>query len=132
LTRSDPRGRAILGAVPESDAPDPRVDELASAWANVERDWASDDAHRRFLALCSAYDRLAEAGKRYRRVREEDPARAVEAERRIDGLLALATEQLLRQKTPPPKKGTPRLTFIAIGITAAIVGMTLWQLARLR
>jgi hypothetical protein len=108
------------------------VDELASAWASVERDWENDNAHRRFLALCAACDQLSEAGKRYRQVRDEDPARAAEAKRRIDGLLALATEQLLRQKTPPPTKSTPRLTFIAIGITAAIVGMTLWQLARLR
>ena len=58
--------------------------------------------------------------------------RAPEAERRIQSLLALATEQLLRHKTPPPEKGTPRLTFVALGVALVIVGVTLWQLARLR
>lgn len=118
--------------MPDPDADDSSTDELVRAWQSVERDWTNDEAHRRFLALCAVSDRLAEAGRRYRRVRDEDPARAPQAERSIDALLAIATEQLLQHKTPPPQKSTPRLTFVALGVAAVIVGMTLWQLARLR
>jgi len=128
---SDPE-RAEPSADNDVDRAEPSVDAVASAWENVEREWASDAAHKRFLALCVASHRLPEAGKRYRRVRDDDPARAVEAKRRIDALLALATEQLLVHKTPPPEKGTPRITFIAVGVALVIVAVTLWQLARLR
>ncbi len=102
------------------------------AWEAVEANWSSDDAHRRFLGLCAASGQLPEAGRRYRRVRDDDPARAAEAGRRIDALLALATEQLLRHQTPRPEARAPRVTFLAVGVALVIVGVTLWQLARLR
>lgn len=111
---------------------EPSVDAVTSAWENVEREWGSDAAHERFLAVCVASHRMPEAGKLYRRVRDDDPARAVEAKRRIDALLAIAAEQLLVHKTTPPEKGTPRITFVAVGVALMIVAVTLWQLARLR
>jgi len=118
--------------VSDSDPDVPGADALVASWEAVLRDWESDDAHRRFLALGAATGRLAEAGQRYRQVRDGDAARAAEAERRIQAVLALATEQLLRQKTPAPERGTPRLTLIALGVALVIVGVTLWQLARLQ
>ncbi len=124
--------RAILRRVTGDDDDSYLATELRTAWEAVESDWENDDAHKRFLALCAASERLAVAGRRYRRVLDTDPARAAGAERRMQTLLTLATEQLLRHKTPPAEKGTPRLTLVAIGVAAVIIGMTLWQLTRLR
>lgn len=126
------RERAILRRVTGADDDSYLASELRAAWEAVESDWENDDAHKRFLALCAASERLAVAGQRYRRVLDTDPTRAAGAERRMQTLLTLATEQLLRHKTPPAEKGTPRLTLVAIGVAAVIIGMTLWQLTRLR
>lgn len=119
-------GRAV------SQPADPADDALAHAWAAVEADWSSDDAHRRFLALCAASGKLSEAGRRYRLARDADPARESEAKRRIDAILALATEQMLRHQTPRAEPKASRMTWVALGVALVIVGVTLWQLTRLR
>jgi hypothetical protein len=112
--------------------PAPPDDALARAWEAVEADWSSDDAHRRFLALCAASGKLSEAGRRYRLARDADPAREPEAKRRIDAVLALATEQMFRNQTPRGEAKPSRVTWMAVGVALVIVGVTLYQLARLR
>lgn len=79
-------------------------DPFDVAFREVEARWGEDAAHKRFIAFCAAQGALAEAGKRYRRVREEDPTRRDEAARRIDAVLAsaLSTMELTRTEAKPP------------------------------
>ena len=116
--------RYLRAVPPSADAAAPVDDALARAWSAVEADWSSDDAHRRFLALCAASGKLSEAGRRYRLARDADPTREPEAKRRIDAILALATER--------PESKSSRTSWVALGVALVIVGMTLWQLTRLR
>jgi hypothetical protein len=79
-------------------------DPFDAAFREVEARWGEEAAHRKFIAFCAAQGALAEAGRRYRKVREEDPARSEEARRRIDAILASAmqTMELTRSDAKPP------------------------------
>ena len=99
------------------------VDPIDEAWARVEAEWEDEEAHRRFVAVCVALDRLSEAGKRYRAVRDGDSARHAEAVRQIDKLIALATQQLEDTRVtraPAPHKRT--LTWAAFFIMLTLMG----------
>jgi hypothetical protein len=78
-------------------------DPFDVAFRELEARWSEDAAHRRFIAFCATQGALAEAGKRYRKVREEDPTRRDEAARRIDSVLAQALQhmQLTRSEVKP-------------------------------
>lgn len=96
-------------------------DPFDRAFRELEAHWGEDAAHKRFIAFCSAQGALAEAGRRYREVRERDPARREEAARRIDEVLAaaLATMQVLRteRKSAPVKP----LNWLVIGMCACLI-----------
>jgi hypothetical protein len=102
-------------------------DALDAAWAEVEARWDDAAAHKKFLALADTLDRLADAGKRYRSVREHDPARAERASQQIDALFGLAMTRMAALRAPPPK-ARRRLDYIAFGISAALVAAALWSL----
>jgi hypothetical protein len=107
------------------------VDPIEEAWAQVEADWGNADAHRRFVGVCVALDRLPEAGKRYREVRETDPARREDAAKRIDTLIALATQQLQDTRVTPPSTEHKRtLTWAAFLIMLVLMGAGLLLLMR--
>ena len=91
---------AESGPAPKSNPPDADADVYAEAWTRVEAAWDDPDAHARFQALCAETGRLAEAGTRYRAVRESDPSRAEVASRQIDKLHALALTQLSSHRAP--------------------------------
>lgn len=104
---------------------------LAPAWEHVLRDWNDEVAHRKFLALCSATDRLAEAGRCYRTVRDNDPERAEMASRQIDELLSLAMQNLAVLKTKPRRRTRKTLMFLfALGVSLALVVTALGTLLR--
>jgi len=99
------------------------VDPIEEAWARVEADWANEDAHRRFVGLCVALDRLPDAGKRYRAVRETDATRRDDAAKQIDVLIALATQQLQNTRVPPTDTSHKRtLTWAAFFIMLLLMG----------
>ena len=102
-------------------------DPIEEAWAAVEASWDSPEAHKKFLVLCDTLDRLAEAGQRYRRIKETDPARRAEASKRIDELLGFAMARVKVDKVEPAKVRS-RVEWIALGVsivlvTAAVVSM---------
>jgi len=107
--------------VPDADDP------LDEAWADVEARWDDAAAHKKFLALADTLDRLADAGKRYRSVREGDPGRAALASQQIDALFGLAMTRMATLKAPPPK-ARRRLDYIAFGISAALIAAALWSM----
>jgi hypothetical protein len=107
------------------------VDPIDEAWAKVEADWGNAEAHRRFVGVCVALDRLPEAGKRYRDVRENDPARREDAAKQIDTLIVLATQQLQDTRVKPPTTEHKRtLTWVAFFIMLLLMGAALLFLLR--
>ncbi|MFN9812369.1 MAG: hypothetical protein ACK6CU_22360 [Deltaproteobacteria bacterium] len=115
-------------AAPVHAPPDDSGDPIEAAWAAVEARWDSAEAHKKFLVLCDSLDRLAEAGQRYRRVRDGDPGRREEASRRIDELLGLAMTRVRVVDRIEPAKVRSRIEWVALGvsivlITAAVLSM---------
>ncbi|MGB5810615.1 MAG: hypothetical protein WBG86_08805, partial [Polyangiales bacterium] len=106
-------------------------DPIDEAWAQVEASWEDEEAHRRFVGLCVALDRLPVAGGRYRQVREQDPVRSEEASRQIDKLLALATQQLQDTRVASPTAEHKRtLQWAAFAIMMGLMGIGAWLMFR--
>lgn len=107
-----------------TDEPDP----IEDAWANLQEHWDDAESHRRFIALCATLGRLPEAGRRYREVRDGDPARRETAERQIDRLLAFAMQSLETARTPPPDTTRARriLLIVSFVLTVTMIGLTSW------
>lgn len=107
------------------------VDPIDEAWARVEADWGNEETHRRFVGVCVAFERLPEAGKRYRHVRETDPSRSDDAARHIDRLIVLATQQLQDTRAVPATTEHKRtLTWAAFFIMLVLMGAGAWLLLR--
>lgn len=105
-------------------------DELERAWSDVLDAWDDEDAHKRFVVLADATGRLAEAGRRYREVKEREPARSDVADRRIGEILAKAIAQMKVMERSEPAKARSRLEWIALGVSTALIAAALWQLVR--
>jgi hypothetical protein len=99
---------------------------VAVAWAKVEEDWNDADAHKRFVALCMSENRLADAGRLYRRVRDTDPARREEATRQIDQILSRALSTLEVLRTPKAPERNPKLLIVATVVFILLVGGATW------
>jgi hypothetical protein len=107
------------------DTADPRdpPDPIHEAWEKVDQAWDDPEAHRRFIALCRTLGRLAEAGGRYRAVRETDPARAESAKAQIDALIAAAMVEMQAHRSPPPVARARRwLTAAALLLMLGLMG----------
>ncbi len=116
--------RARSSAPTPADEPDGRLDE---AWQRALERWEDDAAHERFVALADLLDRLGEAGRRYRAMREADPSRRADVERRIQLVLARAMARVEVDRARPTSARS-RVEWIGIGlsivlITAAIVAL---------
>jgi hypothetical protein len=107
------------------------LDPIDEAWARVEADWGNEEAHRQFVGVCVALDRLPEAGKRYRHVRDADASRAQEAERHIERLIAFAAQRLQDTRVAPATSQHKRtLTWVAFTIMLLLMGAGAWLLTR--
>lgn len=107
-------------------------DAIEAAWRRVEAEWDDEQAHKAFVTLCASTDRLAEAGRRYRAVRESDPARAEVAAAQIDRILGLAMQSLAALKTTPSVRSAKRMVLlVAMGVSGAIVMSAAWALLRM-
>jgi hypothetical protein len=93
---------------------------IAAAWSRVLDNWGDPEAHRKFIALARSMDALAEAGARYREVRETDPARSEVAAAQISKLIAAAVSTLEPLRTPERKRPP-----IALYVVAALMALAL-------
>jgi hypothetical protein len=109
----------------------PHPDPFEAAWREVENHWTDDAHHRRFIAFCAAQDALQEAGRRYRQVRDTDPARREEAARRIDAVLAAAFQRIQATRTEP-KPRARRMQWVAFGLSAFFMVYALLSVLRAR
>lgn len=107
-------------------------DPVEQAWSRVQSAWEDDEAHRRFLKICLALDRLPEAGWRYRKVQETDPTRKDDAERRIEALISVATEKLTETRADKFQQEAPKrnLTMFAFILMGALMGVAIWLMLR--
>ena len=103
-------------------------DSIDAAWKVLEASWDEPEAHQRFVALCLTQNRLDAAGKRYRKVRDEDedPERRAEANRQIDRILAKALVNLEILRSPPPPKRNTTLLLIATLVFVLLLGGATW------
>ena len=105
-------------------------EDLERAWQDVLAAWGEGDRQKRFLVLAEAKGALAEAGKRYRAVKESDAERRAEAERRIDEILARAMAHMKLVEQREPTKARSRVEWVALGVSAALIAAALYQLVR--
>lgn len=115
----------------DAHGPTRERDPVAAAFRELEQNWASDDAHRRFIALCAAHAALGEAGRRYRGVREADPARREDAARRLQQVTAAALEQLALARSARPQRSR-RMMWLMVGICGFFVIQAVLALLRAR
>ena len=122
-------------------ADDPADDPVEVAWKQVLASWSEDAAHKRFISLCSSLNRLADAGRHYREVRDAPdslstyrdlPNRSEIAKKRIDEILGVAMLTMTAHKTPPPEKKHPKLAMVAGGICLVMILFAVWSLLRMR
>ena len=106
---------------------------IEAAWQEVLEAFDDEAPHKKFLVLCSGLNRLGEAGKRYRSIKEDasDP-RSEMAAKQVDRLLGLAMQNLDAIKTPPEQKRSFKTLFffVAFGVSAALVVSAIWTMMR--
>lgn len=108
--------------------------ERQAAWHEADTNWSDDGAHRRFVALCTARGELAEAARRYRQVRDQDPSRRESAERHLQAVLA--TAMLLLSRTSASKRHHPlarrsRTYWLVCGVGVGLCGYAILSVLRL-
>jgi hypothetical protein len=102
-------------------------DPIEVAWQKVEAAWDEDDVHRRFVALCESQGALAEAGRRYRAIRDTDPTRSAAAKKRIDYVLSAALRSMeITRTTPAAGKSVVRT--VSVLVTLGVVALALMAL----
>lgn len=99
--------------------PRPHEEAIESAWESLCASWDSDDAHRKFLALCESFERLDAAGQRYREMAESDDPRAAGAQKRIDELVVRAMAKMQAVRVEP--SGRPRTFVLLLGIVLVVI-----------
>ncbi len=100
------------------------ADPVETTWAHVLANWNDDEAHKAFVGTCLSEDRLPEAGKRYRQIKEEGGERAARAEEQIAKLLTLGMTLMQQNRTLPPPKRNRALTFLVM-LALALLGIAI-------
>jgi hypothetical protein len=106
------------------------ADHFERAWETVERNWADGAVHRQFIAFCRAEQALAEAGRRYREVRDRDPSRREQASAQLSAVLAAALVSLDEQR-PRRVARRSKSFWMVCGVGAALFGYALLTVLRL-
>lgn len=123
----------MLGPVSEPEAPQPPpTSALDGPWEQLQAEWGTPEAHQRFLALAQTLNALGEAGRRYREVRDGDPERKAEADKRLSAIVILATEALRATRENRPKKAYDRVQLLGIGLALGLIAWAMWAMANLR
>jgi len=108
--------------------------DLQAAWHVVDTKWFDPAPHRRFVALCAARGELAEAARCYRLVRDADPVRRAEAERRLEAVQQAALLSLLAGRANPRSPTSARrarLFWLVCGVCAGLCGYGILTVLRL-
>ncbi len=120
----DDEGARLMSEGPTSGDP------VEDAWAAVEAHWESPEAHKKFLVLCDSLDRLGDAGRRYRAIKDTDPKRKAEAQKQIDALLGFAMRRVQVDKVEPTKARS-RVEWIALGLSIVLMFAAIASMLRM-
>jgi hypothetical protein len=104
------------------EGPDPVLEAL---WARVLDAWSDEKTHAALLEHALRGQRLPEIAGRYRAL-TSDPEKGDLAKRRLDAIVAAATQMLASMKTPKPGKVPLPITLSAVGICAVLLGWLAW------
>lgn len=91
---------------------------LEALWKKVLDDFASEEAHGRFLEHCRATQQLLEAAVRYRGM-AGDHTRGPLAEKRLQGIVILALSELETQRTAPLERSGLRVALVLLFLCAS-------------
>lgn len=103
-------------------------DPLDALWASVLGAWNEPKMHSAFLQYAITASRLPEAAKRYRALKD-DPEKAAEVKKRLDGITAAAMQLLMSSATPRSTSG--RVPRWLTALTALVAVVVIFYLARL-
>jgi hypothetical protein len=104
------------------EAKDPILDAL---WARVLEAWDDDKTHAALLEHAMRAQALPEIAGRYRSL-SEDPDKAPLAKKKLDGIVAAATQMLMSMKTPAPGKTPLPITLSAAGVSLLLLAWLAW------
>jgi len=114
-----------------SDSP-PRLDQagdpvLEALWARALEAWHDDKAHAALLDRAIHAQALPDIAGRYRRF-ADDPEKGPIARKRLDAIVASATQMLLASKTPPQGKVPLSITLTAAAVSALLLAWLAYAL----
>lgn len=115
----------------KSETTESSGDVFEALWSKVLEQWTDEKRHAAILAYALEKENLPELAGRYRAL-QDDPEKGTIAKKRIDALVAAATQLLMATKTPPPPKSNKALTFFTAIICAIIVSWIAWMLMKMR
>jgi hypothetical protein len=100
---------------------------LEALWERALGAWEDDKVHGAILEYALRTQALPEVAGRYRSL-VADPERGARAQKRIDALVATATQSLFATKTPRPEKVPLPITLSAFGVCALLLAWLAWAL----
>jgi hypothetical protein len=103
---------------------DPVLDAL---WARVLESWDDDKTHAALLEHALRSQALPEIAGRYRAL-TDDPQKGEVAKKKLDGIVAAATQMLMSMKTPKPGKVPLPMTLSAFGVAGLLLAWLAWAL----
>lgn len=106
------------------EAPDVLFEAL---WSKVLEKWDDDKPHQTVLQHALSAQMLPELAGRYRKLKD-DPDRAAQAQKKIDGIVVAATQMLLATKTPPRTKTPWSWTVSAALLFGLVIALILYKL----
>lgn len=95
-------------------------DGLSELWQAVEAGWDQPARHAAFIETARLTQALPAAARRYRLVREADPVRAAECEKRLAAIALQVVAQLEAERTPP-RQGVPHWLTAIMGVITVVV-----------
>lgn len=115
-------------AAPE--AAEPGGDAILDAlWGKALESWEDEKPHGALLEYAMRHERLPDLAGRYRSVRD-DPQKGELARKKLEGIVAAATQMLFAMKTPRPTKTPFWMLASAFATCAILLGWLAYAILR--
>jgi hypothetical protein len=91
-------------------------------WKRAIEEWDDDKRHAAVLDYALRSERLPDLAGRYRALKD-DAQKGERATKKLDALVVAATQMMMAMKTPPRQKPPAFLTFTALLLFLALMGL---------